>query len=198
RFHLERDLTRLWGQDPQTKKAVKAVLKKGDKEGFNLLLQGLMAEEKEPKRKEALKAFQDLINSVWEGIKDWRERGKEAPEVARGLGVIEPNVGHTISRRFKHRCSSWSKKGALNLARVRCALRNGTLRDMTQVSGPPAPGEEAAEKKDNYNGYWVRKEAEGLPYKEPGDWCRASISLARGNSELAQKLAEVVGQLSYR
>lgn len=198
RFHLERDLTRLWGQEPQTRKAVREALKKGDRQSFNLLLQDLIEQEEEPKKKEALKEFQELMNSVWEGIKDWRERGKEKPEVSRGLGVIEPNVGHTISRRFKHRGSSWSKEGAFNLARVKCALRNGTLGDMTRVSGPPAPGEETAEKKDIYNGYWARKETEGLPYKEPGDWCRASISLASGDSELAQKLAEVVGRLSYR
>jgi len=198
RFHLERDLTRLWGQELQTKRAVKEVLKKGDKQAFNLLLQGLIAEEKEDKRKEALKAFQDLMNSVWEGIKDWRERGKEVPEVARGIGVIEPNVGHTIARRFKHRGCSWSKRGAFNLGRVRCALRNGTLREMIRVSGPPAPGEETAKKEDINNGYWARKEADGLPNREPGDWCRASIRLAPGNSELAQKLAEVVGWFSYR
>lgn len=52
-----------------------------------------------------------------------------------------------------------------NLVRVRCALRKGTLRDMKRVSGPPAPGEEAAEKKDIYNGYWAREETGGLPYK---------------------------------
>jgi|GEM_PF-545315 hypothetical protein len=198
RFHLERDLTRLWGQEPQTKKAVRGALKKGDRQGFNLLLQKLIEEEGEPKKKEAIRGFQELMNSVWEGIKDWRERGKEVPEVTRGLGIIEPNVGHTISRRFKHRGSSWSKEGAFNLARVRCALRNGTLLDMTRVSGPPEPGVEEAAEKDIYNGYWARKETEGLPYREPGDWCRASISLTSGDSELAQKLAEVVGRLSYR
>ncbi|SMB97463.1 hypothetical protein SAMN00808754_1856 [Thermanaeromonas toyohensis ToBE] len=37
-----------------------------------------------------------------------------------------------------------------------------------------------------------------MPYKEPGNWCRASVSLAPGDSELAQKLAEVVSLMSYR
>ncbi|MBE3580024.1 MAG: UPF0236 family protein [Thermoanaerobacteraceae bacterium] len=58
------------GQEPQTKRAVKEALKKGDRQGFNLLLQKLIEEEGEPKKKEAIREFQELMNSVWEGIKD--------------------------------------------------------------------------------------------------------------------------------
>jgi len=85
--------------------------------------------QKSSERQKRLIAFQSLLNSVWEGITDWRARGKPVPENARGLGVIEANVGHTITRRFKHQCASWTPHGAHSLAKVRCAVRNGNLKE---------------------------------------------------------------------
>ncbi|MHB9094477.1 MAG: UPF0236 family transposase-like protein [Eubacteriales bacterium] len=89
-----------------------------------MILDAMLIQEDNPKRKEKVEDFKRLLNNVWEGLADWRKRGKSMPEEARGLGVIEPKVGHTIARRFKHRCASWTLHGAVNMAKVRCAVRN--------------------------------------------------------------------------
>ena len=40
---------------------------------------------KEEKAKEELLNFQGLMNNVWEGIVDWRNRSGPKPEIAGGL-----------------------------------------------------------------------------------------------------------------
>jgi len=97
RFHLERDMRKLFREKPEIKESLKKTMEKNDLEGFNMIMDALLVQD-EPKPKEKLEDFKKLINNVWEGITDWRERNKPKPEEARGLGVIEPNVGHTIAR----------------------------------------------------------------------------------------------------
>ena len=115
RFHLKRDLTSLFGQNPKIKKALELTFAKGDREAFNLSIETLINKEEE-KTKEELLNFQGLMNNVWEGIVDWRNRSGPKPELASGLGAIEPSVGHTIARRFKHIGASWSVLGANSLS----------------------------------------------------------------------------------
>ena len=45
------------------------------------------------KAKEELLNFPGLMNNVWEGIVDWRNRSGPKPELASGLGAIESNGG---------------------------------------------------------------------------------------------------------
>lgn len=191
RFHLKRDLISLF--NPQSRKKVEKILKANDRAAFNMLLRTLIIEEPNEARKEKLRAFQSLINSVWEGITDWRERNRPCPSPARGLGVIEPNVGHTIARRFKHQGSSWSVNGADNLGRVRCAKRNGNLIDILHLSGPPASEKESVRIQD---GYWARKQTDGMAAKEPGDWVRASLPAAYGPNQKSRELALLISRLT--
>ena len=191
RFHLQRELTRLFGQSPQIRHRLEKIFKANDRTAFHLFLRTLVAEEKDQTRKEKLLAFKGLIDSVWEGITDWRDRGRPNPSFARGLGVIEPNVGHTISRRFKHQGAAWSFAGADNLAHVRCAKRNGTLVEMLHLPGPPA----AALKKLVQNGYWARRLTDGLP-KNDGQWLRASLPAIYGPEQRSRELALWIGRLT--
>lgn len=93
-------MRKLFRDIPEIKESLKKTMENNDIEGFNMILDSLLVQDA-PKQKEKLEDFKQLINNVWEGITDWRERNKPKPEEARGLGVIEPNVGHTIARRFK-------------------------------------------------------------------------------------------------
>lgn len=190
RFHLQRELTRLFGQSPQIRHKLEKIFTANDRTAFNMFLRTLVIEEKDEIKKEKLLAFKSLINSVWEGITDWRDRDRPKPSPARGLGVIEPNVGHTISRRFKHQGASWSFAGADNLAHVRCAKRNGTLVEMLHLPGPPAA---ASEK--HQNGYWARRLTDGLP-KNDGQWLQASLPAIHGPEQRSRELALLISRLT--
>lgn len=192
RFHLQRELTSLF--EPRLREKIKETLKANDRAAFNLLLGTLIIAEPNETRKEKLKAFQSLINSVWEGITDWRERALPCPSPARGLGVIEPNVGHTIARRFKHLGASWSVSGADHLAHIRCAKRNGDLSKMLNLPGPPLSlGKEPVPVQ---NGYWARRQTDGLDKKDPADWLRASLPAAYGPDQRTRELAFLISRLT--
>ena len=94
RFHLERDMRKLFREMPEIKESLKKTMENNDLEGFNMIVDALLVQD-ELKQKEKLEDFKKLINNVWEGIIDWRERNKPKLEEARGLGVIEPNVGQS-------------------------------------------------------------------------------------------------------
>jgi hypothetical protein len=192
RFHLQRELTRLF--EPRMREKIKETLKANRRDDFNLLMRTLIIAETEENRKEKLEAFQSGINSVWEGITDWRERSLPCPSPARGLGAIEPNVGHTIARRFKHLGASWSVSGADHLARVRCAKRNGELSKMLNLPGPPLLLEE--EPVPVQNGYWARRQTDGLDKKDPADWLRASLPAAYGPNQRTRELAFLISRLT--
>lgn len=191
RFHLKRDLFSLF--NPEPRKKLEKILQTNDRAAFNMFLRTSIIEEPNEARKEKLKAFQSLINSVWEGITDWRERSRPCPSPSRGLGVIEPNVGHTIARRFKHQGASWSVSGADNLARVRCAKRNGNLIDILRLPGPPAPQREPVRIQDSY---WARRQTDGMAAKDPGDWVRASLPAAYGPDQKSRELALLISRLT--
>lgn len=197
RFHLERDLTWLFREMPDIKKSIRKTIQSADCEGFNLIMAALVTQEENSQRKSKLEEFKNLLNSVWEGITDWRERNRPVPENARGLGVIEANVGHTIAQRFKHRCASWSPRGAVNLAKVRCAVRNGNLIDLMRLSGPPPVGQsKEAVKIDISNSYWSKREVDGLRKVDPADWCKAGLPAVYGPSQKERELANLIGRLT--
>ncbi|GAW93394.1 ISLre2 family transposase [Calderihabitans maritimus] len=196
RFHLERDMRQLFGGTPELKQAVRKILENNDREAFNILLETLKKDEKDSERRKRLIAFQSLINSVWEGIIDWRKRGKPVPENARGLGVIEANIGHTITRRFKHQCASWTPHGAHCLAKVRCAVRNGNLKELTELKGPPRAVGDEARREYAFNGYWAKKETDGVNKTDPAQWCKATMPAAYGPDQRARELAKVISQLT--
>ncbi len=196
RFHLERDLRKLFGDEVELKKSISKTLQNNDNKGFNMIMDALLVEEKKSEQKKQIEEFRTLINNVWEGITDWRERNKTNSEDARGLGVIEPNVGHAIAKRFKHQGASWSLTGAINLAKVRCAVRNKNLIDLMRLLGPPAVQEKTVERIDTTNGYWARKQADGLLKKDPSDWCKASLAAAKGPEQRAREFARLIGQLT--
>ncbi len=58
---------------------------------------------------------------------DWRVQVKQAPADARGLGAMEGNLAHLIADRMKDKGRSWSRRGAIHMAKVREQVVNGTL-----------------------------------------------------------------------
>jgi len=196
RFHLSKELRQVFGQQDQLRKTIKKIIEENEREKFNIILKALQVEEKDPKQKEKLKHFQILINSVWEGIIDWRKRGKKVPEGARGLGVIEANAGHTVARRCKHIGASWSEEGADCVTRVRCAKRNGELKEYMSL---PAPlSKDFTNKKTIQpqvtNGYWARKETEGIKGSS-FEWCQRTMPAQRGSKQTMREFAYLITRL---
>lgn len=180
----------------ESKESLKKTMENNDLEGFNMILDALLIQE-EVKQKEKLEDFKKLINNVWEGITDWRERNRPKPEEARGLGVIEPNVGHTIARRFNHRCASWTPTGAINLAKVRCALRNGNLIDLMRLPGPPSVDEAGESVQSEMKpSYWFGRQADGQRKIDPVDWCKATLPAINGPSAKEREIAKLLGRLT--
>jgi len=197
RFHLERDIRQIFGDMPDIKDSIKRVIENNDREGFNIIMDALATEEWNPKRREKAEEFKRLINNVWEGLVDWRKRGRPVPGEARGLGAIEANVGHTIARRFKHRGASWTPQGAVNLAKVRCAARNGNLIELMRMPGPPPATEtEATRNTEIYNSYWSRRQADGMRKTDPADWCRGLMPGMYGPSARERELANLMSRLT--
>jgi len=64
RFHLKRDLTSLFGQNPEIKKTLELTFAKGDREAFNLNMETLI--NKEEKAMEELLSFQGLMSVIGE------------------------------------------------------------------------------------------------------------------------------------
>jgi hypothetical protein len=79
RFHLKRELIRLFSQFPQTRQKLEKIFKVNNRAAFNMFLRTLIIEEKDESRKEKLNNFKSLINGVWEGITDWRDRDYPKP-----------------------------------------------------------------------------------------------------------------------
>ncbi|MDN5294331.1 MAG: hypothetical protein PWQ31_1636 [Eubacteriales bacterium] len=75
-----------------------------------------------------------------------------------GLGVIEANVGHTIGRRFKHSGASWTRRGAVSLAKVRYAVRNGEFIEVMRVPGPPVEAVVGTERFAIRSSYWCKRD----------------------------------------
>jgi hypothetical protein len=197
RFHLERDMRKLFQDMPEIKESLRKTMEDNDREAFNMVIDAILVQNENQPPKEKLAEFKTLINSVWEGITDWRKRGRPVPEEARGLGVIEPNIGHTIARRFKHRGASWTPQGAINLAKVRCAVRNGNLIELMRLPGPP-PAEETgtAGSKEIYNSYWFKRQADGMRKTDPADWCRGSMPGMYGPSSKEREIAKLISRLT--
>ncbi len=59
---------------------------------------------------------------------DWRVQVTQAPAEARGLGTMEGNLAHLIADRMKGKGRSWSRQGAIHMAKVREQIVNGTLK----------------------------------------------------------------------
>jgi hypothetical protein len=197
RFHLERDIRKLFREMPEIRESLKKTIEHNDHEGFNMIMDALLVQDKSQHQKEKLEEFKKLINNVWEGITDWRGRNKPVPDEARGLGAIEANVGHTIARRFKHRGASWTPRGAINLAKVRCAVRNGNLIELMRLPGPSL-AEEAGkvERVEISNSYWYRRQADGLRKVDPVDWCKVSMPGMYGPSPKEREMANLIGRLT--
>jgi len=95
-----------------------------------------------------------------EGV-DWRVQVNQAPADARGLGTMEGNLAHLIADRMKGKGRSWSRAGAIHMAKVREQIVNGTLSHWWQkprVRVTPAAHRThiSRQRKQRHDGAWLQ------------------------------------------
>ena len=99
----------------------------------------------------------------WRGERglDWRVQIKRAPADARGLGAMEGNLAHLIANRMKGQGRSWSRQGAIHMAKVREQVVNGTLRrwwrrPSTRPSFAPRPSRTGHPRHRRQDDVWLQ------------------------------------------
>ncbi|MFA5385804.1 MAG: hypothetical protein WC364_14310 [Eubacteriales bacterium] len=70
---------------------------------------------------------------------------------------------------------------------------NVNLIDIFYLSGPPTPVKEQIQIRD---GYWARRQTDGMIEKDPGDWLRASLPAAYGPNQNSRELALLISRLT--
>lgn len=128
-YHIFQGLNRTFGvQHNEFKSNIKQALKKHDLDSFTIWMDTYESTLEEPKEQSKLKTFRTYILRNWDRIFDWRDKVKQAPKGARGLGAMESNQRH-ISFRMKKRGMHWSEAGCEAMIKVKQGMLNQTLRE---------------------------------------------------------------------
>lgn len=75
---------------------------------------------------------------------DWRVQQAVEANTVRGMGSMEGNNAHLIADRMKGKGRSWSRRGALRMAKVRELVVNQVHRPYCRRAKPPSPLEPAS------------------------------------------------------
>lgn len=127
-YHISQALNRtLGGGQSEYKDKLRKALKQHKMDDFTLWLDTYESTLDAEKQLKKVKEFRSYILGNWTRIFDWREKVKNPPEDARGLGAMESNQRH-ISFRMKKRGMHWSKEGVEAMVKVKQGILNQTLR----------------------------------------------------------------------
>ncbi|MED4893113.1 UPF0236 family transposase-like protein, partial [Weizmannia sp. CD-2023] len=116
------------GGKSEIKEQIRKAIRTHDLDQFTLYLDTHESTLTDKKALKKIKEFRSYILKNWDRIFDWRDRVKNVPEGARGLGAMESNQRH-ISFRMKKRGMHWSELGAEAMVKIKQGILNGTLRE---------------------------------------------------------------------
>lgn len=138
RFHLARDLRRLFNKDPETLKRLYHALESPDVTGATFLAALAQATTilRGTRRREAESMLNDL-SEIAEATVDYRHRMRArglSVEGLRGLGAAESQMDR-LSDRVKGRGRSWSREGLAAMMRLLCWRNNGLLESVAHKAG---------------------------------------------------------------
>lgn len=127
-YHITQALNRTFGiREKEYKPMVREAIKEKNFEKFELWLTTFESTLEDEKALKRVKDFRTYITNNWKRIFDWRDKVKNVPTDARGLGAMESNQ-RRITFRMKKRGMHWSKKGCEAMIKVKQGIFNGTLR----------------------------------------------------------------------
>jgi len=97
---------------------------------------------------------------------DWRFQHHVDIDAARGLGAMEGNNAHLIAGRMKGKGRSWSRRGALRIAKVRELVLNQEHRPYCRPAKPPPDALDVSTQKTEQ--VWRRR-------RDTSSWLRADV-----------------------
>lgn len=135
RFHLIRDLKRIFHNDPETRSRLYNALESADVTGATFLaeLAHASAALRGKERQRAQSLIHDL-SEIADATVDYRRRLKARGlwmDGLRGLGAAESQMDR-LSDRIKGRGRSWSRKGLAAMMRLLCWRNNGLLEEVAK------------------------------------------------------------------
>ncbi|AKN52466.1 hypothetical protein AB434_0061 [Heyndrickxia coagulans] len=128
-YHVAQAIIRTFGGGKsEIKEQIRKAIRTHNLDQFTLYLDTHESTLTDKKALKKIKEFRSYILKNWDRIFDWRDRVKNVPEGARGLGAMESNQRH-ISFRMKKRGMHWSELGAEAMVKIKQGMLNGTLRE---------------------------------------------------------------------
>ncbi|WP_046721502.1 UPF0236 family transposase-like protein, partial [Heyndrickxia coagulans] len=127
-YHVAQAIIRTFGGGKsEIKEQIRKAIRTHDLDQFTLYLDTHESTLTDKKALKKIKEFRSYILKNWDRIFDWRDRVKNVPEGARGLGAMESNQRH-ISFRMKKRGMHWSELGAEAMVKIKQGILNGTFK----------------------------------------------------------------------
>lgn len=129
RYHINKAVTAVLNYDHNIRRKVLKKIYEGEiKEVKELLLAEINAGRG---NLDMMRALYRYISNNREGLKDYRKRKLNLPEgkECRGLGAMEGSISGMIAMRMKGNRTSWSRSGALAMAKVLQMNHTGELEE---------------------------------------------------------------------
>ena len=173
RYHLNREITAVFGRDKATRDSVWQAMAQGKIEsGLEIVAYSVSRA-----RGEQAEKMSHLYRYLWEnrsGLVDYRlNLGEEERKGLRRTGAMEGNVDKLVVRRMKNQGMSWTNKGIRRLLCVRFLMLEGKLAEWLErrVAGKP---------KIAVPPRTVRRLVNRLSMQQPDDWLKAGLPALYG------------------
>ena len=160
-FHLARTCRRALGREAG--QALYEALRQGNA----VEAHALWANARPKPGKGARRAWRWLAKHLEDPtLMDWRLRAETTAPDERGLGGMEGNISHLIAERMKGKGRSWSRRGALAMAKVQELVAN---QELSRWCG------RGAARPSHPSPHPVPRLARRKPPPDPGDWLQVRL-----------------------
>ena len=126
KFHLKRNIKKAFPSKPNTQLKINALIGKDEIDKALSMVNRMIGQTKDRKKKKLLQDIHRYINQNREGINPFKRiKDKAIRDAVKGTGAMESNVDKFVAHRFKKRGMSWSVKGSLSLLKVKEVIASG-------------------------------------------------------------------------
>lgn len=134
RYHYNRELRRILGNDRESITLIRKACEKGDIATVSKELK-MLRKTANGERAVEIKRLQHYLVSNASGLKDYRGETKTGT-MLRGTGAMEGNVSKLVARRMKNQGMSWSPRGIRSMLCIRFKVLEKKLEEYLYESAP--------------------------------------------------------------